>query len=129
MIPYGRPVSLEREMFPILASQGKMNGWKHAGFWYDIGKIPDYIIANRELLKRPEYRATERSDQKMQSIEVIQPSFVGRDCILESGAKIGPNAILSERVSLGKGATIRDTIVFNQTILVHNRILPDPITR
>ena len=127
MIPYGRPVSLEREIFPILASQGKMSGWKHAGFWYDIGKIPDYITANRELLKRAEYRATERPDQKMQSIEVTQPSFVGRDCILESGAKIGPNAILSERVSVGKGATIRDTIVFEQTILGENCIVEDAI--
>src|SRR5229473_382562 len=45
MIPNGGPVSLEREIFPILASQGKMSGWKHGGFWYDIGKISDYVPA------------------------------------------------------------------------------------
>jgi mannose-1-phosphate guanylyltransferase len=125
MIPYGRPVSLEREIFPILASQGKMSGCKHRGFWYDIGKIPDYITANREMLKRAEHRTTERPDQKMQSIEVTQPSFVGRECTLERGAKIGPNAILSERVSVGKGATVRDTIVFEQTTLSENCIVED----
>jgi len=127
MIPYERSVSLEREIFPILASQGKMSGWKHEGFWYDIGKIPDYITANRELLKRAEYRPTERPDQKTQSIEVTQPSFVGRDCILERGAKIGPNTILSERVSVGKGATVQDTIVFEQTTLSENCIVEDAI--
>src|SRR5207253_4653722 len=36
-IPNGRPVSLEREVFPILVRQGKVRGWKHAGCWYDIG--------------------------------------------------------------------------------------------
>ncbi len=127
MIPYGRPVSLEREIFPILASQRQMSGWRHTGFWYDIGKIPDYITANRELLKSAEYRTAERPEQKMQSIEVIQPSFVGRDCILERGAKIGPNAILSERVSVGKGATVRDTIVFEQTTLSENCIVEGAI--
>jgi len=127
MIPKRGPVSLEREIFPILASQGKMSGWKHGGFWYDIGKIPDYVTANRELLKRAEYRKAENPDWKMQSVEVTQPCFVGKDCILGSGAKIGPNAILSERVSVGKGAIVRETIVFEQTTLSENCIVEDAI--
>src|SRR5438552_6641070 len=32
MIPHGRPVSLERGIFPLLASQGKMRSLKHLGF-------------------------------------------------------------------------------------------------
>lgn len=120
MIPIGRPVSLEREIFPILARQGKMSGWKHSGFWYDIGKIPDYVTANRELLKRAEYRKAEDPAWKSQSVDVVQPSFVGKDCTFGSGSEIGPNAILSEKVSVGKGANVRETIVFEQTILSEN---------
>jgi mannose-1-phosphate guanylyltransferase len=127
MIPNGRPVSLERDIFPILASQGKMSGWKHDGFWYDIGKIPDYVTANRELLKRAEYWKAENQDWKVQSVQVTQPCFIGKDCILGRGAKIGPNAILSERVCVGKGATVRGTIVFEQTTLSENCIVEDAI--
>ena len=127
MIPHGRPVNLEREVFPILASQRRMMGWKHMGFWYDIGKIPEYIIANRELLKRPEYAMREKLDLETQSVELTQPSFVGRDCILESGAKLGPNAILSERVSVKKGATLRETIVFEQTTFNENCVVEDSV--
>ncbi len=32
MIPHGRAVSLEREIFPILAGRLKMKGWRHTGF-------------------------------------------------------------------------------------------------
>jgi len=127
MIPSGRPVSLEREIFPILAGQGKMSGWKHGGFWYDIGKIPDYVTANRELLRRAEYRKAVDSDWNRQSVEVTQPCFVGKNCILGDGARIGPNAILSERVSVGRRATVRETIVFEQTTLSENCIIEDAI--
>lgn len=126
MIPSGRPVSLEREIFPILAGQGKMIGWRHGGYWYDIGKIPDYVRANRELLKRAEYRKAD-PDWKTQDVEVTQPCFVGRECILGSGAKIGPNVILSERVVVGRGATVRETIVFEQTTLSENCFVEDAI--
>lgn len=127
MIPTGRPVSLEREIFPILASRGKMSGWKHSGFWYDIGKIPDYVAANRELLKRAEYRSAENSDRKMHNVEATKPYFIGNECTFGSGAKIGPNAILSERVTVGNGASVRETIVFEQTTLGENCFVEDAI--
>lgn len=124
-IPGGRPVSLEREIFPTLAGQGKMIGWRHSGFWYDIGKIPDYVMANRELLKNAEYRSAEDPGRKMQNVEVTKPYFIGKDCTFGSGAKIGPNAILSERVSVGRGTTILETIVFEQTIFGENCFVED----
>ena len=127
MIPHGRAVSLEREIFPILANQMKMAGWKHTGFWYDIGKIPDYIIANRELLKRAEYRRSDRRLEKMEMVEITEPSFVGRDCVLETSTKIGPFSILSDRVTVKKGAKVRETIVFEQTTLGENCIVEDSI--
>lgn len=127
MIPQGRPVSLEREIFPVLAGQGEMKGWKHTGFWYDIGKVPDYITANRELVNRPEFRKGERRDQRMKMIEVVEPSYVGKEAILEGGAKIGPRSILSERVTLRKGAVVRETIVFEQTTLNENCVVEDSI--
>lgn len=127
MVPSGRPVSLEREIFPVLAGQGEMRGWKHGGFWYDIGKIPDYLTANRELLKRAEYQNAEDPGRKMQNVELTKPCFIGKDCSFGSGSKIGPNAILSERVSVGRGASVRETIVFEQTTLSENCFVEDAI--
>jgi mannose-1-phosphate guanylyltransferase len=120
MIPHGRPVSLEREIFPILAGQRKMNGWKHTGFWYDIGKIPDYIIANRELLQRAEFRETTSVGTRMRNVQIREPTYVGKDCTFEDGAKLGPYSILSEGVRVMRGAEVGETIVFEQTSIGEN---------
>jgi mannose-1-phosphate guanylyltransferase len=127
MIPHGRPVSLEREIFPILAGQKKMNGWKHTGFWYDIGKIPDYIIANRQLLQRAEFRETTKVETGMQRAKISQPSYVGKDCTIADNAKLGPYTILSERVSVKRGAEVTETIVFEQTSLGENCTIEDSL--
>jgi mannose-1-phosphate guanylyltransferase len=120
MIPHGRPVSLEREIFPILAGQRKMNGWKHTGFWYDIGKIADYITANRELLQRAEFRETTIVGTSMRNVHIREPSYVGKDCTLGDRTKLGPYAILSERVRVMRGAEVGETIVFEQTSIGEN---------
>ena len=127
MIPQGRPVSLEREIFPILASQHKMRGWKHTGFWYDIGKIPDYIIANRQLLQRVEFRETTNGEPSMHRARITQPSYVGKDCTVDDGAKVGPYTILSDRVSVKRGAEVSETIAFEQTSLGENCSIQDSL--
>jgi len=126
MIPHGRPVSLEREIFPTLASQGKMRSWKHMGFWYDIGKIPDYVIANRQLLQRAEFRETANAETGMLA-NIRQPSYVGRNSTIEDGAKLGPYTILSQRVSVKRGAEASETIVFEQTSLGENCMIEDSL--
>ncbi len=118
MIPAGR-VSLEREIFPVLASRVKLRGWKHTGFWYDIGKIPDYVTANLELLERPDYSLA-KARQQASVAGVEQPSYLGDDCVVEEGAKLGPRAILSPKVKVKAGAKVRDTIVFEETVFGEN---------
>ncbi len=127
MIPRGRPVSLEREIFPILSSQRQMNGWKHSGFWYDIGKIPDYVTANRQLLRRADFRGTASTGASVPSVHVSEPSYVGKDCTLEESTIIGPYTILSERVSVRRGAKVRETIVFEQTSIGEDCMIEDSV--
>lgn len=119
MIPRGRAVSLEREIFPVLARRKKLRGWKHTGFWYDIGKINDYVTANMELLSRPGY-VSDRSEGLSSHVGVQLPSYLSDDCVIAKDAKIGPHTILSPKVKVGKGAMIRDSIVFEESVLSEN---------
>ena len=116
MIPKGRAVSLEREIFPLLAQKNKLMGWKHDGFWYDIGKIRDYVQANMELLARLGNGLT--ATKRMLQIEGIEgPSHIGDNCTIERNAKLGPRAILSRNVKVMSGAVVRDSIVFEDSVL------------
>ena len=42
-IPSGRAVSIEREVFPKLADEGKLFGHLVNGLWIDIGKPEEYL--------------------------------------------------------------------------------------
>lgn len=46
----GRPVSIEHEIFPKLAEEGKLQGYNFQGYWTDIGEPSDYLRANQLLL-------------------------------------------------------------------------------
>ncbi|HYY90440.1 MAG TPA: NDP-sugar synthase [Candidatus Dormibacteraeota bacterium] len=120
MIPSGRAVSIEREIFPVLASRTKLKGWRHNGFWYDIGKIPDYVTTNLELLERRESPFVGKGNEVTPRPGVEQPSFLAKDCIVEDGAKLGPRVIFSPKVQVKSGAKVHETIVFEETILGEN---------
>ena len=49
-IPSGRPVSVEREVFPKLAEEGKLYGHFVNGLWIDIGKPEEYLETNKIIL-------------------------------------------------------------------------------
>ncbi len=127
MIPSKRHVSLEREVFPKLARSLKMQGWKHRGFWYDIGKIPDYVRANRELLRKPGFDTYKRRGQTVAGVRIIQPTHIGRGSILEKEASLGPYAILSESVKVDTGARVRDSIIFEETVIGENCVVEGSI--
>ncbi len=52
-IPGNRPVSIERETFPMLLGQyGSFTHYPHQGLWVDIGTFEGYFKANFSLLAR-----------------------------------------------------------------------------
>ncbi len=114
-IPENGMVSIERQVFPGLAKENLMQGWQHTnGYWYDIGKIPDYVKVNRELLNRKPHNRSD-STSKFQG-----PNHIGRHTKMDETAMIGPYTILSDNVTVKSGAIIRDSIIFEDTIIGEN---------
>ena len=130
---------MEQMIFPRLVLEEGIWGWKHKGYWYDIGTIPDYLRANKELLAR--FHASKPSKITAQSTTasatftfqllesrsgtgetghgatIKQPSFVGEGSTLHRGTTLGPGTILSRGVEVDEGSTIRDSIIFEYTSL------------
>ena len=108
-IPEGGMVSIERQVFPKLVKDNLMQGWEHrGGYWYDMGKIPDYVRVNRELLERSNIKNETWKDG---------PVHVGKGSVIEKGARIGTHTIISDKVTVKSGSTIRDSIVFEETVI------------
>lgn len=122
-IPLSGPASLERAVFPRLAEMGVMWGWKHSGYWYDIGRISGYVKANMEVLRNSGRRSTPALKGPMFDWKAVQPFHVGKGSRVESGVRLGPNAILSDRVLVGEKSIVTDSIIFEDTAIGENCIV------
>jgi NDP-sugar pyrophosphorylase family protein len=46
----GARASLELDVFPRLMKEGKISGYKHEGYWADVGTPEDYLRVQRDVL-------------------------------------------------------------------------------
>jgi len=112
----GRPVSIEHEIFPKLAEEGKLQGYNFQGYWTDIGEPSEYLKANQLLLD------IEIKQEKLSKnvaleceTEVYKPCIVGENVTIGNKSKIGPYAAIGEDVTLGKEVQIENSIIFPRT--------------
>ncbi len=49
-IPKGKRASLELDIFPKLMREGAISGYKHTGYWADVGTPEDYLRVQKDIL-------------------------------------------------------------------------------
>ena len=116
-IPKGKKVSMEREIFPNLAQQGKLYGHIIHGIWIDIGKPEEYLQTNKIILdtltKKQKPKNTSKYETKM-------PIALDKGVTIGEKSVIGPYAILGKNVTIGKNVQISNTVVFPDTKIDDN---------
>lgn len=113
-IPSERKVSLEREIFPVLARHKKLEGFTLSDYWFDIGNSSDYRKANfalAEMAGGPKIRFGKRAILK--NSKLTPPILIGRNATIGSETNLGPNAVLGENVLVGDKVRISNSIIFN----------------
>jgi len=126
-IPIGRPVSLERDVFPRLAENRQMHAWIHSGFWYDIGRVSEYVRTNKELLEKEAPEGGPTTPGAQGGMHIVRPAYVGARSRVGVGAKVGPFTILSNNVTVGDEAIVRNSIVFEETTIGEKTIVEDAL--
>ena len=112
LIPENRAVSMEREIFPKLAADGKLYGHIVRGLWMDIGKPEEYLQTNRILLNTLNVKPKRKSPNKF---ELQPPIALDKGVSISKGAIIGPYAVLGRNVTVGRNTQIRDSVIFSGT--------------
>jgi len=130
LIPDNRKVSLEREIFPNLATAGRLYGYEFSGYWFDIGSLTDFRKANFSLLRYSTHEPEPRvSNAKIAANALIRkPVSIGEGSSVDHGARVGPDALLGNNVSIGKKAEVAKSILFDGVTVgegsrVHGAIL------
>jgi mannose-1-phosphate guanylyltransferase len=112
-IPEGRTVSIEHEVFPKLAQEGKLYGHVFDGLWRDIGKPEDYLDMNRKILDS----APEQRRLRLENVEFRNPVSIAKRVSIAERTTVGPYAVLGQNVVVGKSVHIQNSIVFPATVI------------
>jgi mannose-1-phosphate guanylyltransferase len=103
LIPPGRAVSIEREVFPRLVGQG-LYGRRLDGYWTDIGTPERYLQASWDILEgRVQSDVPPRDDGVL-----VEP-----DASVADGAAVGPRAVVAPGCEIGAGATVSESVLLD----------------
>jgi mannose-1-phosphate guanylyltransferase len=107
-IPPGRPVSTEREVFPILAEKGALYGFEIRGLWMDIGVPVDYLRANGKILEKMNGVIMGEGCEIDGAAEIRRPCCIGSGVV--QGCRI-ENSIIFPGVTIGDYTSIRNALI------------------
>jgi mannose-1-phosphate guanylyltransferase len=107
LIPPGREVSIEREVFPRLIGNG-LYGRRLDGYWMDIGTPERYLEASWDIL---EGRVATR----------VQPTapglLVGPGADVAAEAIVGPRAVVAPGCRVEAGASVRESVLLDGCVV------------
>lgn len=119
MIPSGRSVSLEREIFPVLARRGKLGGFFHSDYWFDIGSLSEYRNANFALMKRMADGSVIRGGRRdvTKHPGLFPPSIIGKKSHIGRQVKLGPYVLVGNNVRIGARTKVSGSILFDDVVI------------
>jgi mannose-1-phosphate guanylyltransferase len=106
LIPEGRAVSVEYEVFPLLLGAG-LYAQSSDGYWRDIGTPESYLAANLERM--PPGGLVDPSAQVDTGADVTG-SVVGPGCRVEAGARVS-RSVLLEGAVVRAGRTVENRVM------------------
>jgi mannose-1-phosphate guanylyltransferase len=121
LIPAGRSVSIEREIFPRLVGQG-LFGLRLDGYWMDIGTPERYLQASWDILTgRVDTEVGARMEEDAVCVDehadVDGSAHVEGPVLVESGARVaggahlGPNAVIGRDSQVAVGAVVVGSVL------------------
>ncbi len=127
LIPGDREVSIEGEVFPRVAERGGLYAQPYGGPWYDIGTFKDYLQCNREILRMEALQGRRGivigEGARVGNGVVKGPAVIGDGVVIERSTVVGPYAILGEGSTVGMGARVEDSVLFEAvSVGEHSRL-------
>lgn len=121
MIPAGREVSIEREIFPYLQAERRLRAYVSSSYWRDIGTPRSYLAASHDVLSGAvgaaredfDYLHVDTSTVPGKGVKVLPPVSVAGGCVLENGATVGGRSSLGRGCKIGEGAVVEGSILLD----------------
>ncbi|MGA9874634.1 MAG: NDP-sugar synthase [Solirubrobacteraceae bacterium] len=128
LVPSGRNVSIEREVWPRLIGEG-LYGYSSESYWLDIGTPARYLQGTFDILEGNVQTAVrERLGDSYLSVSeeaevhgrAIPPAVIEAGASVAEGAHVGSLVVLANDVKIGAGCTIERAVILNGTEIGEN---------
>jgi len=120
-----KPTSIEKEIFPKMASENQLFCMTLPGFWMDVGQPKDFLAGTELYLRHLQETSSEmlRHGEGFIGPVLVDPSAkIGKGCKIGPYVTIGPNAVIGEGVRL-KEAVVLEGVKIGDNSWIHNSII------
>jgi mannose-1-phosphate guanylyltransferase len=123
LVPEGRNVSIEREVWPHLIGNG-LYGFPSESYWLDIGTPERYLKGTFDIIEGNVHTAVrERLGSDFMALapdvlvegRVIPPAVLEPGVRVAAGAHVGSLVVLGQGVTVGEGSTVERAVIMNGT--------------
>lgn len=104
-----KPTSIEKEVFPKMAEEGRLYAMDLEGFWMDIGQPKDFLKGTELYLNH--LNKTQKDRLAVESDIVTGSVMLADDVIIEKGALVGPNVVLGPGCVVKHGARVKNSVL------------------
>ena len=118
MIPPHRAYDFAGDLFPRLLREGRpLYGYKDEGYWCDIGQVPALYRCNRDLIRGKARVYMDPGGSLRPTADGSGSYFISNGALVEEGAEIGPDSVLSDGVVLKKGSRVSGSLLLERAKL------------
>ena len=111
-----RRISIEREVFPILAKEDRLQGYELKGYWTDVGTLNDYLEANFSVLNiESSGKAVVQKEAEVSSHAILNPP-----CLVMRKARVGENAMVGPFTIVGEGSVVEEEASVQKSVLFND---------
>ncbi|XP_042378674.1 probable mannose-1-phosphate guanylyltransferase 1 [Zingiber officinale] len=113
-----RPTSIEKEVFPKIASEKLLYAMVLPGFWMDIGQPKDYITGLRlylDSLRKKSSTKLAAGPHIIGNVLIHETAVIGQGCLIGPDVAIGPGCVIESGVRLSRCTVMRGVRIKKHT--------------
>lgn len=118
-----KPTSIEKEVFPKIATDKKLYAMVLPGFWMDVGQPKDYIAGLRlylDSLRRKSPFKLASGSQIIGNVLVDESAVIGDECLIGPDVAVGPGCVIESGVRLSHCTVMRGVRIKKHACISHS---------
>jgi mannose-1-phosphate guanylyltransferase len=117
LMPAGKALSIERDVFPHLAEEGSLFALNLPGYWLDVGTCESYLQAHIDLLSRSDEVVIHPEAVVQETAELHPPVRIEHGAFIGADARVGPCVHVGSGASVAAGAQVANAAVLPRAVV------------